>query len=108
MALSVSTTSFGVPGAEKFSTGTITFDSSYPTNGESLTAANLGFPTAVRFIAIEPTDGYVFEYNYADSKVIAYRSAAVASTPAAAAALAEVGNTVDLSASVARYFAIGV
>lgn len=56
---------------------TIAFDSSYPTGGESLTAANLGLGT-IEYIRIDPKAGYVFEYDYTNKKVLAYRSGAVA------------------------------
>lgn len=52
----------------------ITLDNSYPTGGESVTAANLGL---VSIIWAQPAsaDGYTFEFDHANSKIIAYASA---------------------------------
>lgn len=73
--------------------GTIAFDSSYPTGGESLTAANIGLGV-IDHMTIEPKGGYVFEYDYANKKVLAYVEEAVA----AGGPLLEVANAVDLAA----------
>lgn len=72
----------------------IAFDNSYPTGGESLTAAELGFSKAPDVVKIPPKSGYVFEYDATNQKVKAYVEEAVA----AGGPLLEVGNTTDLSA----------
>lgn len=58
-------------GRESVRIGTLTFDDSYLTGGESLTAADLNL-TAITHIQIQSTGGYVMEYDYAASKVKAY------------------------------------
>jgi len=52
----------------------ITFDSSYPVGGESLTASDLGL-NVVQFANATPQTGYVFEYDYTNSKLQVFRSA---------------------------------
>lgn len=59
------------PGDRIASKATIAFDDSYPTGGESLTPAMLGLGT-IDFISIGNKGGYVFEYDYANQKVIVY------------------------------------
>jgi hypothetical protein len=56
----------------KVKTGSITFDSSYPTSGEALTAANLGFSTSVETFVASPAGGLIFEYDFANSKLKAH------------------------------------
>lgn len=50
--------------------GTVTFDSSYPTNGESFSTA-LG--SKVLSLTVLPQDGYVFETDLTNKKIVAYR-----------------------------------
>jgi hypothetical protein len=69
----------GNVGAQRHVRGTIAFDSSYPTGGESLTAANIGL-RVVDFIEVTARSGYVFEYDYTNSSLLVYRTATV--TPA--------------------------
>jgi hypothetical protein len=73
MALSITKTGdwSGVAGNLRYAYVTIDFDSSYPTGGESLTAADLGMRTILD-INIRPKSGLVFEYDYTNSKVLAY------------------------------------
>jgi len=98
MAVSVSTVHTNDEGARKVATVDITFDDSYTgSGGEALTPATLGFVTLTR-VDIDPTDGYVFEYDYANEKVLAYW----VDTSTDGAPLAQVGNTTDLSSVVAR------
>jgi hypothetical protein len=84
----------------KIETGTIAFDSSYPTGGESIT---FGFTPAV--VIVESKAGYVFSYDYTNEKVLAY----LADYDAAAdGVLIQVGNATNLSALTdVRYVAIG-
>jgi hypothetical protein len=82
MALSITTSSNGVDypsgviGDLKYKVIEITFDSSYPTGGESLSASDIGFDQIV-LAQIEPTDGMSFAYDYTNSKVKAYGVAPV-------------------------------
>ena len=54
----------------------ITFDSSYPTGGEALTAGMIGFDDIINII-IEPSDGISFGYDYTNEKIKAYGVAPV-------------------------------
>jgi len=74
----------------------ITFDSSYPTNGESLTAAQLGV-TSLSYVKADDTDNYTFVYNYTNSKLKAF----VRTTGE------EATNHANLSAVVTNVLAIG-
>jgi hypothetical protein len=51
--------------------GTLAFDSSYPTGGETLTAANLGL-AQIDNIQVQPRLGLVFEYDYTNSLLLVY------------------------------------
>ena len=74
----------------------ITFGSSYPTNGESLTATQLGV-TSLSYVKADDTDDYTFVYNYTNSKLKAF----VRTTGE------EVTNQTSLSAVVTNVLAIG-
>lgn len=52
----------------------VTFDSSYATGGETLTAGNLGFPPGATIVQLNahPAAGYLFEYDYTNAKLKAY------------------------------------
>lgn len=88
-----------VPGAQRMTVTEVTFDNSYPTGGEPLTASDLGL-TGVDFaIATIKTAGTgsvtaVF-YDIPNAKLKAF------------AAAAEIANTTDLSAVTAQVFAVG-
>lgn len=56
----------------KVKTGTVTFDSSYPTNGEALSASTLGFSTSVQTFVASPAGGLIFEYDFDNSKLKAH------------------------------------
>lgn len=100
----------------------VTFDSSYPTGGEALAPTTLGL-NAIDVMLCETASGYMFQYDYANSKLKAFYpraaltgSLVVADTAAtltddadvAAAAGAEVGNAADLHTVTVRVMAIGV
>lgn len=55
-------------GVERFVAGTATFDSSYITGGEALTAATLGLTRLDRLV-FEAKSGYQFDYDYTNQKV---------------------------------------
>jgi len=91
----------GVPGNNKYVIKRIKFDSSYATNGESLTATTLGLESLhVMFISMEKS-GYVAQYDYANEKVVLYEAGADG------AILDEVANTTDVSAVYVRILAFG-
>ena len=72
----------------------VAFDASYPTGGEAISDAELGFSKAPDFVDIPPKSGYVFEYVASTKKIKVYVEEAVA----AGGPLLEAGNTTDLSA----------
>lgn len=84
----------------------ITGDSSYPTNGWALTPANLRLST-IDFISVPAAGGIVFEYDYTNQKLKAYRQKDPGNAGGADIALPEVGNGVSLSTIVTRAFVIG-
>lgn len=81
--------------------GSITFDSSYPTGGEAVTAANLGI-TAIGWMFMLPAAGYVPVFDSANSKILVYQgdNDAVADGPGV-----QVPNTTDLSALTVTFLA---
>lgn len=80
----------------------LTFDNSYPTGGEALTAANLGLEEVLA-VVFPCSAGYSFAYDKANAKVIAYW----VDTTVDGAALAQVANTTDLSAVSVYALAFG-
>lgn len=87
---------------------TITFDSSYPTGGESLTAADFGLKKLFEvrphgsFRAAANTSAIEVSYDHTNAKLIAFwGNAGVASVQP------EVTNTTDLSTYSGRVTAIG-
>lgn len=81
----------------------VTFDSSYPSGGESLTAADLGL-SKIEFVSPGVTDtGYVTRYDYVNSKLLAYDSDYSTSTDGP---LQETGAT-NLSTADVRLVVIG-
>jgi hypothetical protein len=74
MALTITGVSYDAPGSMIRTSGLIAFDSSYPTGGESLTAANMGLNT-LESVTIHPKNGFTFDYDYTNFKVLVYYSA---------------------------------
>ncbi len=84
-------------------TGSLAFDDSYPTGGETVDLS--GYFSDIHMVLIEPKSGYVFEYDYTNKKVLAYYADY---NGAADGALIEVAAAVDLSALTdVRFVAIG-
>lgn len=71
MALTISNLVRHNVGDARLHVGTIDFDSSYPTGGESLTPANVGL-VKIDSIDFDPTSGYNFVYDHSAQKVLAY------------------------------------
>lgn len=102
MALTVSVVKRNVSGNARNVIATITFDASYLTGGESLTAADLGLTTITHLssetaAAAAGTTAVVTKYDYTNAKLQAFWTGGVVST-----ALAQVTSTTDLSAYVCR------
>ena len=92
MALTVAVTETTTFGNKKVKIGTIDFDDSYPTGGEELLPGTLGMER-IDFIQINADgDGYLFEYDYSASKVVAYVSGGTAGV-----VLAEDANQTNMS-----------
>lgn len=98
-----------VAGNKRYKYRTITFDASYPTGGEPLTASDLGLKQIVAIVpmgAFRNTDatlGIEVSYDHTNSKLVAYwGNAGVAS------GMPEVTSTTDLSTYSGRIMAIGV
>ena len=90
-------------GQLKIITGSIAFDNSYPTGGESMDISEMF--TNLLIVLFESKSGYVFEYDYSNKKV----KARVGDNDGASdGPLAEVANGTNLSALTAvRFLAIG-
>lgn len=97
MALTVTTADENVAGARKTKVVNVTFDSSYPTGGEGFTPASVGF-VSFTFVDIAPSDGYVYEFDYTNNKIIAYW----VDTTTDGAPMAQVADTTDLSGAVTK------
>lgn len=87
---------------------TLTFDNSYPTGGESLSAADLGMSEIFQ-VHLSPdssttAEGFVFQYDYTAETVQVYDEGAVADAP-----LTELANaSPDVDGAEVRAFVIGV
>lgn len=87
----------------------VTFDSSYPTGGESLTAADVGLTNIIAVsgdayaLNSTPTTAVGVVYNYSTAKLIAMYATANASN----VAFAEATSTNDLSAFTCRLVIFG-
>lgn len=77
MALSVTVTNRNVAGNLRIHTGTMSFDSSYPTGGEPITPADVGFGSTIQDMQIRPLGaalGYNFSFDRVNLKVLAFRT----------------------------------
>lgn len=105
MAVSVSVNRTDTVGRyTKYTTGTITFDSSYPTGGEALLPTAVGLSSKVEFIDVTSAAGLIFEYDYSNKKIKAIWPTTDATAPAAGE---EVANTTDLSTVTCNFIAFG-
>lgn len=100
MAVAVSSVVTVFDGPTRVKHAKITFDSSYPTGGETLTASTFGLSSIIGVIA-DSGDGYTFEYNA--PKLLAYW----VDTTTDGAPLVQVANTTDLSAVACQAIVIG-
>lgn len=95
-SVSLSTEPINFGGGLIFVCGTITFDSSYPTGGESISASSFKGSSFVRLMLDPSTTGIVPSYNSSTGKVMAFW----VDTTVDGAAMAEVTATTDLSTAV--------
>lgn len=75
---------------------TVAFDNSYTTGGLALTAAQVGLGV-VEELQADPKSGYIFEYDYTNSKLKAYYQTDPANAGGANIPLIEVANATNLS-----------
>lgn len=84
-------------------TGSIAFDSSYPTGGEAMDLSSKF--AALKLVLFENDAGYVFQYDYTNKKVLAYYYDYDAGADGTAI---QVANATDLSALTdVRFIAFG-
>ena len=81
---------------ESIREGTVDFDTSYPTGGESMSLTDLSLK-GIYYVVFQPTSGYFFEWDYTNKKVKVFYIVASALSPASATAT-EVASATDLSA----------
>jgi hypothetical protein len=94
-----------VVGSQRQGTFTVNLGT-YATNGVAFTPATFGL-VRVDYIDIGPAGGYLFEVDYTNSKIKAYRQKDPAAAGGADIALPEVANGVDISAVTFRALVIG-
>jgi hypothetical protein len=104
MAMTVNRSGRGYVGDRRRTFGTLTLDTSYPTNGYAFTIPTLELQK-LDMMTVLPASGFVFEVDYTNSKVKAFwgDNAGGASGP-----LIEVTNGTNVSAAVPRWEAWGV
>ena len=83
------------PGSLGILTGSIAFDSSYPTGGESITDITKFFNSQIQ-VFCSNTSGYLFEFDEDNNKLKVYSSAGN-----------EVADTTDLSSLNVNFIAVG-
>lgn len=95
MAIATTITTKRVPGNRREVVGTVTFDSSYPTGGETFSLTSATGLSSVDYIHFLPVGGRTFNLNTAQDKLLAY------------AGSSEVADTTNLSAVVVTFVAVG-
>lgn len=105
MALSVSITEgpFAIGGGLVQTVGTITFDSSYPTGGEAISANSFRQGAIINLQLGASENGYVYCYKPSTGKILARW----VDTTIDGAPLAEVTAGTNLSAEVVPFISIG-
>lgn len=79
---------------------TVTFPNPYTVGGETINPSDIGLGQILMLTIIQGEDGYIFEWDSANNKIIVRESAATA------VPLGEIGAD-DLSLVVVEVFAIG-
>lgn len=91
--------------SEHLYVGRLSFDASYPTGGEVIDPSG---NTNFHYFHAGSQAGYVFSFDKANQKLLAYRQKDPAAAGGADIPLPQVANTTDLSALVdVPFFAIG-
>lgn len=96
MGLTIAPVKSYVTGDRRTVIADVTFDSSYPTGGEALTASDLGLTGTLTYVNAAPAPtGHVCPYDRTNSKLMAFNGTT------------EIANTTDLSTVTTRLMAIG-
>lgn len=96
MALTITRDTVYVLGDRKAVNGSITFDSSYPTGGESLTGADLKLELGLTVMQFEQHPSRIAYYDYTNKKAVLYTALGT-----------EASDTSDQSSITVRYRAVG-
>mgnify|MGYP001004344528 FL=1 len=109
MALTLTKIAAFTSGNKRHRVYDVTFDSSYPTGGESLTASDVNLRKIEQLIVHGPatatrggTTGVLATYDYTNAKLQAFWGNA-----GTASVLPEVTNTTDIATQICRITAIG-
>jgi hypothetical protein len=109
MALTLTKIAAFTSGNKRHRVYDVTFDSSYPTGGESLTASDVNLRKIEQLIVHGPatatrggTTGVLATYDYTNSKLQAFWGNA-----GTASVLPEVTDTTDIATQICRITAIG-
>ena len=92
----------------------VTFDSSYPTGGEAITASDFGLTRLIACVPLGPaiksdvTDAVAVAWNPATGKLATYRQKDPADAGGADIALPEVADTTNLASYSVHVLAIGI
>lgn len=89
--------------SQRFAVAAITFDSSYPTGGESLTAATYNMTRIEAVVKIYDDDKYMYNFDVPNQKLMVLNFNYDASDGPAQ----EIGNGTDLSGLNGRFLLIG-
>jgi hypothetical protein len=91
MSLTISGLTQTVVGDLAYVSGSLAYDSSYPTGGESFAPTDVGL-SSFDLVLCSPTKGVIFEYDYANSKLKAVFPTGGGGTPASALAVPKVSS----------------
>lgn len=121
MALTLSQKHNLVVGNKRLTVTNVTFDSSYPTGGEPVTAADFGL-SVLDLVLIQPPSGFLVEFDSTNSKLVVRNSTAghthtentaatytqnAATNASSAVAASEVANATSLATLTAVVMALG-
>lgn len=83
MALTFTSSHNGVVGARRVWRGKVTFDSSYPTGGEAIAAANFGFNLSINHVTVTANRGSeTAQWDGTNSKLLVHTADGVEATNA--------------------------
>ena len=102
MSLGIAIKGHSIVGNVRQTIATVNFGTSYPTGGEPLSARNLALGV-VDNLQVFPKNGYMFEYDYTNSKLKAYypRAAITSTLAVSTPVLAHASGSVAVTSSAA-------